>query len=344
MLASSVPRRYRGRKRRKEIQGAGQHRSAMWGGLAVSQDFGTHEPDLYDPTDDALRACDESLQQHERDEAWKRLIPVIEEIAGHVARTYGMSRIVKVSGPRAGEPVERHGTSELEQEAVSHVFGKLSTFRAQDGQKPNFRAWCRVILKHLAVDILRRGKKERPVVFGDPKTEATPATVDEPPAPPPEANEETEERLRRASRLREVLDLLSSRMPPPSDGRVDYFAVLLLRLRLNVARVAVHSGKKDDLDLVAEWLIPWHEHERERRFKDGYPSLAAVWDALAREFAAAPPPWEAGRLCEIINGLGPRTPLSNDMWNQWTNRGINAVKKAAEGLAEEDLTVVIRLM
>lgn len=306
-----------------------------------------HPEDCDDATRDALLINNPASSKEELETAWRRLIPVIEQIARRIARQLGLIR--KLRRPRgsrrevddleyeASDPVL--ALSELEQEAVSHIYDKLGQFHG-----PKFCPWCRAVLKNLAIDLIRGREREKTTPFApeqDGNSENPEGSVPEPAAPVYEGDQTADWRQMQHD-LRQALDRLGDASESPDRG-VDYFSVLLLYLRLNIVRISGQLAAESSVSCtdLAEWFLPWRDDEAARSFKAGWPTLQTIWDLLANEISCNPPPWPAERLPNLINSLNPPQPLTSDLWYQWTNR---ARKSAEQSLAPYELDLLRKLM
>ncbi len=163
------------------------------------------------PADSSALACivaDSSQPEKTRSYALERLVPAIEAIAGQVAT--GFQRCLR---------------DDLVAESRTIIWLRVHQFNPSAGR---FEDWCRTVLYHYAVDLWRKAKSGvvKPAVGGD-DSEAMmdlAVTVD--------TGEESDEAMERCRELRAVLDRIAW---VPSRG-VHYFSVLLLQLRLVVAR------------------------------------------------------------------------------------------------------------
>jgi hypothetical protein len=304
-------------------------------------------------TRDALLVNDPNASKNEKDAAWERLVPVIERIALQVARRrYGLTkRVRRIARRSADEEAEEGrdqeevvpGLSELEQEAVTHVYHKIGMFKG-----PNFSAWCRVVLKNLRKDLVRRYNKSLTVAFGDPEEDlCSESSV----LPEPEAvqydDRQVDEWLKLRREFEHALARMGDALGLPSGKGVDYFAVLLLYLRLNVvrigARLAVLPTQGCDPSQLtaaelAEWLLPWRPADAARTFKPNWPTLQAIWELLATKLNAEPPPWPADTLPNLINSLAPPTRLNAATWTK------RAREQAERHLDPAELEFLAKLM
>lgn len=132
--------------------------------------------------------------------------------------------------------------------------------------------------------------------------------------------------------LRAILDAYAW---PPS-RQIDYYAVLLLQLRLELAdlyRATCGEHPPGEVgERVVVWL-PWHSHEDGRRCRSGLPTLADMWSALAPRLGERL--GELQEVVEIVNGMSGMSDdkrLTYDTLAQWTFR---ARKEAHKRFGED---------
>ncbi|MFM7149535.1 MAG: hypothetical protein ACKO23_06800, partial [Gemmataceae bacterium] len=69
-----------------------------------------------------------------------------------------------------------------------------------------------------------------------------------------------------------------------SKGELDYFAVLLIQIRMKLGENYLRdSGKVVQPGEVAQAVdgwFPWREEEKSRRFRSGYPDLWSLWQSM----------------------------------------------------------------
>jgi len=267
------------------------------------------------PEDAGELAClclDLGQPEDRRDRALQKLLPPITRLARRVA---------------AGFP--RSFREEFVAQAESVVWERLRHF---DPAKGRFEDWCRTVLYHHNVDELRRASAG--VVLAAPGGD-DPRAVQRVELNAG-ADADSDQLLDLLRELRRVLDRLSWQ---PARG-VDYFAVLLLQLRLVVARILVAQtgGAEPEhavpLRELVEWSLPWREEEAAACMKPGWPTLQASWDALCRILKGAHRRIETRMLCDAVC---PQLPdarrLSPDVWNHWVNR---AKRKARQRLRDPE--------
>jgi hypothetical protein len=129
--------------------------------------------------------------------------------------------------------------------------------------------------------------------------------------------------MERCRELRAWLDRIAW---APSRG-VHYFPVLLLQLRLVMARCLTQDQLSEDafwrseLAQVVESLLPWHAAEDQACFKRDWPPLGQLWSATREAIGAPATRIEAPVLCEVVRPMLPASSqLTPDVWNHWVHR------------------------
>jgi DNA-directed RNA polymerase specialized sigma24 family protein len=152
--------------------------------------------------------ADTRQPQAVREHSLQQLRPVIESIARRVS---------------AGFRGNLH--QDLIAESCAIVWLQIPRF---DPARGRFEDWCRVVLYHHALDVWRKSRRGpvRPAVGGDAVQAMMEAVVND------DARAAGVEALARCREARRVLD----RIAWPAPRAVDYFAVLLLQLRVAAAR------------------------------------------------------------------------------------------------------------
>jgi hypothetical protein len=250
-----------------------------------------------------------------RDGAWARLVPIIRQVAEQNASF-------------CRDAVE---------DAVGVVWGMLDPGagggrRKYDPDRGSFRAWCAVVVYRHAVDLWRSGKCGVP---GLPpaKCEARGAGARPDDAAEREAFDDI--LVERKEQLRAALDRLGRELGPSAHG-TDYFAVLLLKLRLAMAeQVNLEDVLEAEPRRFAEflaWCLPWVGMEPARRFRDGWPPLSMIWTNLGECLARPPHCLDGPALCERLSRLHDAV-VTPDVWNHWVNR---AKKEAQARLAADE--------
>lgn len=247
----------------------------------------------------ASLVADRNQPEERRHRALERLVPLIEENAWQTAARF-----------------PEWLRNDLREESRTIVWLRVHQFDPSLGR---FEDWCRVVLHNYGVDLLRKSRKGlvRPATGGQAASTAVclPATT---------APEETSDQvMQRCRELRAVLDSITW-LPPRG---VNYFAVLLVQLRLSMIRRLIPNNAAQEIssegqipDLV-EWLLPWHPHEEQASFKSGWPSLSQLWSAL-RSLAGHPgSAMGAPVLCQTLDRLlPPWVRLTPDLWHHWVHR------------------------
>lgn len=241
--------------------------------------------------------ADSSQPEVRRSQALERLVPTIEAIARQVATRF-----------------RRQLQNDLVEESRTIIWERIGQYNRTAGR---FEHWCRTVLYHYAVDLWREAKRGpvRPAVGGDEPSAALELAV--------AVDGDGDEVMERCRELRAVLDRIA--WAPPRGVR--YFSVLLLHLRLVMARHLTQGPRSEDpawrgeLPDLVEWLLPWHWEEAQGRFKQDWPPLAQLWTEV-REIIREPTlPIEAPMLCQVVGPLLPASSqLTPDVWNHWVHR------------------------
>lgn len=247
----------------------------------------------------ACLVADTRQRPDARDRGLQQLRPVIESIARRVS---------------AGFRGNWH--HDLVAESCAIIWLQLPRF---DPARGRFEDWCRVVLYRYALDVWRKSRRGpvRPAVGGDEVHAMLEAIADD------DARDASEDALARCREARRVLDRIA--WPPPR--AVDYFAVLLLQLRVAAARyltqgaLSQDAAWRADLPLHVEWLLPWHPAEQQRPLKRDWPPLATCWESVRAALATPAARIDADALCRTIAAcLPPAAQLTPDVWNQWVHR------------------------
>lgn len=279
--------------------------------MARGPDSTSHPPV---ETDELVRRALDTGSERTRSEAAAALEPQIRNWAGQTVR-----------GART--PLAREFVEEAPAELLRP--DRLAKYTPDH----RFEPWCRTVLRRLWIDRLRRHR----LVPHHQGGAASTAGATEPAADPVEAEQEAAERLAEAretvqSRLLALRQGLDEVAWPPA-GRVDHFAVLLLRLRLILTSRVVAAGLSptdagcESLETWIGALLPWHVAEKTRRPATGLPTLGAIWPAFAEAAEGAEGPVEAQLLVGAINGHAPERPVSLAQWYQWVKRAREHVRE-----------------
>ena len=230
-----------------------------------------------------------------------------------------VNRLVERVSRRFPAPIGQR----LAEEAVSRIYQRLGQFCASRGC---FARWCYRLLYNRALDLLRWHRRSRTRLLS---LEALSHLPDPIAVQSPEAEQRTEAILADLRSVRRLLDDIS--WGTPSQGEVDYFAVLLLHLRLAMAGRLGQTLTGDELQPaggVAGFLahvLPWSRAEEGLRCRRGLPPLADVWEALRPEVDRLPCRVSGEDLCRTLSRLQPGGPALNPLtWHQWCQRARKA--------------------
>jgi hypothetical protein len=258
------------------------------------------------PEDLVARVLDPQFPAAARNEALILLRPIIEEVAGICSRRLCADQQVR---------------EDLVAQAFTHVASALARF--DQGRGTFFRSWLQGVLTHLGQDLRRR--RTRYVR----RHQVLPDNWDCPSLPAPDHEEESAQLARNLGSMRAELDRCSW---PPSAG-IDYFAVLLVLLRVELANAYRRAAGKSFLGplapTIAAWL-PWRQGEEDRLIRRNLPNLRLLWDFLAPRLETT-----SGRqaLLAALNETTPGQPgVSYNALAQWCFR---ARKMAHERLGEK---------
>jgi DNA-directed RNA polymerase specialized sigma24 family protein len=232
----------------------------------------------------ACLAADLGQPQELRDRAWEQLFPVIQRIGRQIASRF------------RGHPFD-----DLAAESAAIIWARIQQFQPERG---DFENWCRTVLQHHAIDIWRKQERNpvQPAVGGQEKCLALQsATVDD-------AQAGSEAAMARCRQLRSLLN----RIAWPRSRAVDYFAVLLLQLRLAAARhftqdpLSQDRAWRSELSAHVEWLLPWSADEQQARLKSDWPPLATLWQAvstaLGQQLLEQYPDCQPTQMVTIVSG------------------------------------------
>ena len=252
-----------------------------------------------DATELARIVIDSDLPAFRREGAWALLVPIIQEIAQQNAGFY----------------------REALEDAVGMVWEK---HRNYDPNRGSFQSWCAIVLYRHAVDLRRRNKRgAAPFPPGECEEKGA-GCLDR----AAESDEFVDPLVDRMKRLRAALKRLSLAFVPSPHG-TDYFAVLLLKLRLAMAE---QVNPADVLDVgggrfveFLAWCLPWTGIEPARRFRAGWPPLSVIWNDLEGYLERPPHGLDGSALCERLSHLRGAA-ITPDVWNHWVNRA----KKVAQ--------------
>jgi hypothetical protein len=245
----------------------------------------------------ALLARDPTASREQRDAAAVALAALVREVAGQCA---GAMR------------AERQLRQDLIDGSWGHVSERLSSYDPNVGP---LGPWLRTVLTRLGHSLRRdRQREARHLMSLASRNEGK-----------PDAQEAAGRLEARFAQMRADLDGCAW---PPSRA-VDYYAVLLVCLRLEIAAVCRRlwpvSPPGDVADRAAG-ALPWRPAEEARSFRSGLPSLAELWRRLAPRLDRV-----AGLqvVLEALNDPSPEPPVSYVALAQWESR--------ARRMAEERL-------
>lgn len=264
------------------------------------------------PADLSDLAClvgDSSQPQERRCQALELLVPAIEAIARQVA-------------PRIRKPCR----GDLIAESRSLIWSRIDQFDPDLGR---FEDWCRTVLHNYSIDLWRRSNRGpvKPAAGGDAPDAALQSAVAIAP------DDRVDEAIEVFRQLRAVLD----RIAWPASREVHYYAVLLLQLRLAVARRLTPEPLDGDdlwrseLPELIDWLVPWHPDENSACIKAGWPSLAELWSAYCGAIRDSGLRIEAPRLSQVVGRLlPPPAQLTPDVWNHWVHRAKREARRRVQ--------------
>lgn len=266
-----------------------------------------------DPVLLARIAADVNQPRSRRDEALHRFDRVVRDVAGAMPRRFPVE-IVDAAANR------------LLLRVANNPNGWLDRF--QPGQ-PQFRNALVRILRCRCIDELRTQRAQRII----------PEDHDEPEPQPEDESSVGEDVLRGA--VRDILDEIAW-APEPRRNAIDYFAVLLLHLRLSLAgrgrsswRRLARNGllaHRSFAEFVA-WCLEWRPEEAGRRFRPELPPLGELWSVLTPALELPPHLVTAETVCcTLTEHLRPPAAVALDQWRKWLQR---ARDTAREEMGEE---------
>jgi DNA-directed RNA polymerase specialized sigma24 family protein len=248
-------------------------------------------PIHFPPETLAAIVADPSLPLRQREPAGIQLADIVRQEATQCARFL------------RADPQLRQ---DLVDRSWEHVEPRVQLFRSHQG---SFLAWVRTVLVRLGHD-LRRERQRNELLINRlrqrARTRSDPLT-----------------HLEAMAQLNEAFGVLRQdldRVAWAPRGAVDYFAILLVHLRVEIAtcyqllRGPCPPGEV--VSQVVSWL-PWRVEEEQRSFRPGYPALVQVWQRLTPRLD------HAGGLAVISDALAdppPGRPLSYNTLAQWVHR------------------------
>ncbi|MCX7700217.1 MAG: hypothetical protein N2039_05020 [Gemmataceae bacterium] len=243
---------------------------------------------------------------------------------------------------------------DFEVNALAHIWGKVTKFTPHAG---TFQKWCAVVLRHLALTMQRGEARHRCLIsnFANSKLKSRPPhrkPLDDPDARPPlvegmDSDEDQDDDIADPSSSKtdvptlgvkqEHLDSLKTSMEDLRDALssiswgalrgVNYHAVVLLQLRLAMAKLVTGTIEHVLRSEVLEAFLPWVDNEKHMSFRNGWPTLEAIWDGLCPRLDEPPNYVDVGVLCNVVNDLPPPTIRLNEaLWNQWVKRAKERLK------------------
>jgi DNA-directed RNA polymerase specialized sigma24 family protein len=260
------------------------------------------------PEEMAVAAADCATPAQTRNDLIVALRPLIEQAALVAARAI-------------------HADAQLRQDlldqSLDHVVERLSKF---DPTRGNFQGWTRMVLQNLGCNLRRSRGSRREFTQVKETIEALPDA---------NASGAAEAFERLGSYFGDLRAVLDDHAWQPS-RHVDYYAVLLLMLRLELADLYRSTFGERPPGEVAErvvaWL-PWHTHETGRCCRPGLPTLAAMWSVLAPQLGERLEGLHAVvEIVNCMNGMAGGTRLTYATLAQWTFR---ARKEAQERFGED---------
>lgn len=245
---------------------------------------------------------------------------------------------------------------DFEADAISHIGDNISKFHPNSGK---FRNWCAVVLKNLArtterqeirFALLRRHfKKSR----SEPTSRNRKSVLDidagsiannqNSKDTRPDTKDAGLSVMDAPSGLKhEHIDLLKTSLKDLRDALstiswgtlrgVNYPAVVLLQLRLAMAKLVAGTIEHVARSAVLELFLPWLDDEKDMSFRTGWPTLELIWEGLCPRLDEPPNYVDVGALCAIVNDLPPPTMRLNEaLWNQWVKRAKEKLKQQLEG-------------
>src|SRR5262245_15383269 len=225
----------------------------------------TDQPPL-SPEEAAQRAADPAIPVEQRNEALRALRPLVEQVARQVAAS-------------AMAPYLRQ---QLVDESFTHVGLRIGQFPASGEHV--LENWLRTVLRNLGRDRYRRSRTRDPLNLahtGQGRAAGQEAAASDIPAPDRFPSEAPAALAAAFRQMRTVLD----RAAWAPAGQVDYYAVFLLRLRLQLAiERRRHSGSPEaPPGEVASWVaghLPSRGDEEARRIRPELPTLGELWGRL----------------------------------------------------------------
>ncbi|VTS01031.1 hypothetical protein [Tuwongella immobilis] len=192
------------------------------------------------------------------------------------------------------------------------ILSALGAYRMSEHTPEGFRGWIRTTRARLTLDMRRSPVGRWQSIVIDPEVE----TEDEPSQPDDEGP---------ADGLQKRFEVIKATLRdfdffPRNAGNIDYFAVLLMDLRLRLAERLVQNRMGDAL-AEAERLIPWEPWMLPRRIKRDWPRLGDWWRRIVARAS------ESGRIDRLESlRITLRELLPDAEWtdNSWTRNVVRA--------------------
>jgi len=132
-------------------------------------------------------------------------------------------------------------------------------------------------------------------------------------------------------RLKQIAAILKriETPPPTAEDQVDFFAVLLMQLRLKMAESAGHALLELDASIPAtvERLLPWTRLQRNRAFKVGWPTIGQLWDRCTTCLDTPPYKVTARKFSQLVSEISQgKCAFHEDLWPQWVRRAKQSAK------------------
>jgi len=234
-----------------------------------------------------------------------------------------VSRIARATlASRYGNDLEATVNEWLAPDSIESLLAeKVTKYNPAEG---GFRGWCVKVVRNNALDKVRHLNRD---ALGHTSTGIFLETKDA-----RAGVTQGEEKLSEiVERVRGLCDLVAKQ----PKGKIDYFSVLLVQIRWVVAeriRKGLSEWELEGLGKpseIVEFLLPWTEEESQRRFREGWPRIAEIWEAMAVVMTQTDRALSFTQFQELLEKRHPEAvDLRADVWHQWVRRA----KKAAQSL------------